>query len=261
MRIPWLLIGAALGSRAFYRASRQPVVALRGRVVLVSDAASPTGQAVIDAFAAAGARGIAAAADAPPEQVVRDALASCGRIDVLVNIAGRGPGGLAADVDPAALRAAADAALYRTARLTQAALPVLLGQGRGHIVNIGSVTGSFPTPGLAVASALGAGMAGFTAALRREVDDRGLRVSLVLAGVEGAPAPLADPAPGAAARAAVDAVRYGRRTVVAGGWAAEMRVGLATWLERLAPGLADRYWRWALTPAAIARLDDQGFGS
>ncbi|NPV67300.1 MAG: SDR family NAD(P)-dependent oxidoreductase [Anaerolineae bacterium] len=257
MRIVWLLISAALGWWALRPAARQPVVTLRGRTVIISGEDSAIRRAIAAAFAARGARVFVAEPDAPPEQVVRDALARFRRLDALVNIAGRGPGGLAVDVDAAALRAAAEVGLFRAARLTQESLPVLLRQGRGHIVNVGSVAGNFPTPALAVASGLGAGMAAFTDALRREVDDRGVRVSLVLAGEGGAPGALADPAPEAAARAAVDAVRYGRRTVVAGGGAMGARAAAAQWLERLAPGLADLYWRWMLTPEVIARLDDR----
>ncbi len=257
MRIPGLLIGALLGWRTFRRATRRPVITLRGRVVIVSGGDSGLSDAVSNAFAARGARVIIAEPGASPGQIMADVLARYRRIDVLVNVAGRGPGGLAVDADPEALRAAADAALHRAARMTQAALPILLSQGRGHIVNIGSAAGSFPTPGLAVASALGAAMTAFSDALRREVDNHGLRVSLVLAGVEGAPARLAEARSEAIARAAVDAVRYGRRTVVAGGGTAGLRLAAATWLERLAPGLADRYWRWTLTPEVIARLDNR----
>lgn len=257
MRMVWLLIGAVLGWRALQRAARQPVVALRGRAVIISGEDFALRRAIAAAFAASGARVLIAEPDAPPEQVVRETLARFRRLDVLVNIAGRGPGGLAVDMDAAALRAAAEAGLYRVARLAQESLPVLVRQGRGHIVNVGSVAGGFPVPGLAVASGLGAGMAAFTDALRREVDDRGVRVSLVLAGEDGARGDLADPAPEAVASATVEAVRYGRRTVVAGGGAKEARLAAAQWLERLAPGLADLYWRWTLTPEVIARLDDR----
>lgn len=257
MRMLGLLIGAVLGWRALRLAARQPVVPLRGRAVIISGEDTALRRAIAAAFAASGARVLVAEPDAPPEKVVREALARFRRLDVLVNIAGRGPGGLAVDVNAAALRAAAEAGLYRTARLTQESLPVLIRQGRGHIVNVGSVAGSFPVPGLAVAGGLGAGMAVYTDALRRELDDHGVRVSLVLAGEDGAPGNLADPAPEAVARAAVEAVCYGRRTVVAGGGAREARLAAAQWLERLAPGLADLYWRWTLTPEIIARLDDR----
>ncbi len=153
--------------------------------------------------------------------------------------------GLAQETAGARVRAAA-AGMTGLMRLVQAVLPVMRRQGRGQIVAVSHVFGRVPAPGLAVASGARAGLVGFVTALRREVDDAGLRVSLVLTGP--------DDDPEREARAILDAVRYGRREVITGGTMAQA----AVWLERLAPRAVDLYWTWTLTPDLLAQLSAQG---
>jgi short-subunit dehydrogenase len=64
-------------------------------------------------------------------------------------------------------------------RLTYAFLPVLLRQGRGHVVFIGSASADQPIPRLAVYSGAKAALRGFGRALDLEVARRGVRVSVV----------------------------------------------------------------------------------
>jgi short-subunit dehydrogenase len=64
-----------------------------------------------------------------------------------------------------------------------AVLPRLLGQGTGHIVNIGSDIGRRPQPNMAVYAAAKHGLAGFSGSLLREVKGRGVKVSLVNPGI------------------------------------------------------------------------------
>jgi short-subunit dehydrogenase len=64
-------------------------------------------------------------------------------------------------------------------RLTSAFLPVLLRQGRGHVVFIGSASADQPIPRLAVYSGAKAALRGFGRALDLEVARRGVRVSVV----------------------------------------------------------------------------------
>ncbi len=279
----WLWGSLAVGGvYAAWRAGRRPTpVDRRGRVVIITGAASDIGRAAAQALAAEGAtvvladrcadalaavRDELAASDAPvlaaPTDLSRDAdvdalvkvaLAAGGRIDILVNCAALDLGGLLPESDPARLRAIVSGDLYGTIRLTQAVLPVMRQQEparpgwAGHIINVGSLAGLVGTPGRSVTSASRAALAGFTAALRREVTGDGLRVTLVLLGL--------NPTPAIAAAAIVAAARYGRQTVIAGGWP----LRLVLWAERLAPPLVDRYWRWAVTPAyyeSVRRLGE-----
>jgi short-subunit dehydrogenase len=64
-------------------------------------------------------------------------------------------------------------------RLTHAFLPLLLRQGRGHVIFIGSASADRPLPRLAVYSGAKAALRGFGRALDLEVTRRGVRVSVV----------------------------------------------------------------------------------
>jgi short-subunit dehydrogenase len=64
-------------------------------------------------------------------------------------------------------------------RLTHVFLPVLLRQGRGHVIFIGSASADRPLPRLAVYSGAKAALRGFGRALDLEVARRGVRVSVV----------------------------------------------------------------------------------
>ena len=55
-------------------------------------------------------------------------------------------------------------------------------RGRGHIINVGSISGSIPSQGIAVYSATKAFLDAFTTALYRETRDTRVRVSVVRAG-------------------------------------------------------------------------------
>jgi short-subunit dehydrogenase len=69
--------------------------------------------------------------------------------------------------------------LVAPVRLTHSFLPILLGQGRGHVMFIGSASADRPLPRLAVYSAAKAALRGFGRALDLEVARRGVRVSVV----------------------------------------------------------------------------------
>ena len=64
-------------------------------------------------------------------------------------------------------------------RLTHAVLPILLRQGRGQVVFIGSASADQPLPRLAVYSGAKAALRGFGRALDLEVARRGVRVSVI----------------------------------------------------------------------------------
>lgn len=66
--------------------------------------------------------------------------------------------------------------------ITHAFLPDLLASGRGALVNIGSLTGYMPVPGMAVYSAAKSMLIRFTEALAHEVRDSGLTVLAVSPG-------------------------------------------------------------------------------
>jgi NAD(P)-dependent dehydrogenase (short-subunit alcohol dehydrogenase family) len=104
--------------------------------------------AKLDAAAAAMGDGvIALAADvtdpASAARLVDQVLARLGRIDVLVNAAASSTpiGGAIEQVDVAALMADLDTKVGGYLRMIQAVVPAMKRQGRGHVINIGGLTG------------------------------------------------------------------------------------------------------------------------
>ncbi|MGA7861479.1 MAG: SDR family NAD(P)-dependent oxidoreductase, partial [Thermoplasmata archaeon] len=69
--------------------------------------------------------------------------------------------------------------LFAPLRLTYELLPVLLQQGKGQVIFIGSASADRPLPRLAVYSGAKAALRGFGRALDLEVARRGVRVSVV----------------------------------------------------------------------------------
>jgi NADP-dependent 3-hydroxy acid dehydrogenase YdfG len=103
-----------------------------------------------------------------------------GRLDVLVNNAGIMPIGPLTEEDDADARRCIDINVHGVMTGTRLALERMLPRGDGQIINIASVAGVLPTPGLALYNASKAAVVAFTEAARLEVLDRGVKVGAVL---------------------------------------------------------------------------------
>lgn len=173
-------------------------------IVFVTGASSGFGAAITNRFAAAGARVIAAARrveriptgerilplalDVTDAAAVRDAVATLpaeyAEIDVLVNNAG-----LALGLDPAheADLADWDRMLDTNCRglvhCTRAVLPGMVARQRGHVVNLGSIAGTYPYPGGNVYGATKAFVHQFSLNLRADLHGTGVRVTCVEPGL------------------------------------------------------------------------------
>lgn len=101
-----------------------------------------------------------------------------GQVDVLVNNAGYGLVGAIEEVSEDEARAIIDLDLFGPMWLTQAALPHMRRQGRGHIVQISSTGGVGAMPFLGLYNAAKWGLEGFSEALAGEVRSLGIRVTL-----------------------------------------------------------------------------------
>lgn len=156
------------------------------------------------------------------EGLVEAAMASFGRIDVLVNNAGFGLYGRIEDTPEEPFRDVLETNVLGVHHAIRAVLPHMRRQASGHIVNVGSVVGkrSWPYHGAYAASKFA--LTGLTQALRGELAGSGVSVSLVLPASteteffanaptyspEYVPAPLGPvQTPGQVARAIVRSVR------------------------------------------------------
>jgi 3-oxoacyl-[acyl-carrier protein] reductase len=113
---------------------------------------------------------------------VRRMARETGRIDVLVNNAGRVTEGMLTLSRPEALDATVALNLTANLHLTRAVAKVMLSQRSGSIVNVSSIHAVRGHEGVAAYSATKAALEGLTRALARELGPAGVRVNAIAPG-------------------------------------------------------------------------------
>jgi len=190
-------------------------VRLAGQVALVTGAGRGIGRAVAVAFAregalvvlaarstrelasvqrdieAAGGRALAVPTDVRQEPavaaLVSRALAESGRIDCLVTAAGLAAFGPVADAKTEDWDQLMAVNLRGAFLCCRAVLPAMTAQGRGTIINIGSVVTSRTLPGSGAYTAAKYGLLGFSRVLAEEMRTHGVRVGVLSAGATDTP--------------------------------------------------------------------------
>ena len=124
--------------------------------------------------------------DLSSRESIEECLADLdGRVDVLVNNAGRFAGGLFEEVDLDEYYELLQVNVAGLVHLTQRLLRPMLKRDHGKIVNNASIAGYAHFPGAAVYSASKAAVVGFSEALRRELSESRVSVlQVVTPGVE-----------------------------------------------------------------------------
>lgn len=178
---------------------------LDDKVAVVTGASKGIGLAITRALAREGARVVAGArtidglagierttavaldlvAPEGPARLIRQALDQHGRVDILVNNVGavkmRLQGFLGTSDDDFAW--ALQTNFFAALRATRAALPAMLSQGSGSIVNIGSVNAFFePNSGVLDYGAAKAALLNLTKSLAQEFGSKGIRVNNISPG-------------------------------------------------------------------------------
>jgi len=115
-------------------------------------------------------------------QQVEAHLATLNSVDILVNNAGFGTNGLFSEVSAARHEDMVHVHILASLRLCHAALPKMLGQGRGSIINVASVAAFLPMIGNVNYSASKAYLVTFSEALHREVREQGVVVQALCPG-------------------------------------------------------------------------------
>jgi short-subunit dehydrogenase len=176
--------------------------------------------------------------------LVKRAVASFGRVDVVVNNAGAGWSSPLAVTSPDEVRRLLEVNLLGAMLLTRAVLPGMLERRHGAIVSVGSLSGRVAMEPLY--SATKYGLRGFSLALRRQLLGSGVSVSLVSPGkIDTAMTRHVSarmPEPDVVATTIADLVAHPRREVVV-----PRRHYVIAWLEQVLPSMADaahqrRHW-------------------
>lgn len=115
------------------------------------------------------------------QELVKQAVTTFGRIDVLVNNAGISMRALFGDLDLSVIRKVMEVNFWGTVYCTKYALPELL-RARGTVVGVSSIAGYTGLPGRTGYSASKFAMNGFLSALRIENLKTGLHVMVVSPG-------------------------------------------------------------------------------
>ncbi|MDP2272749.1 MAG: SDR family oxidoreductase [Archangium sp.] len=107
-------------------------------------------------------------------------VAAFGRLDVLMNIAGYLLPGWSWELDATQIDRHLDINVKGLMHGVSVGAKYFVGQGRGHLINIGSLASLAPVPGLSLYSASKFAVRGFTLAVAQELRPKGVKVSLVM---------------------------------------------------------------------------------
>ncbi|MCW9679787.1 SDR family NAD(P)-dependent oxidoreductase [Dolichospermum planctonicum UHCC 0167] len=184
---------------------------LEGKVAIITGASSGIGEATAIALAAEGAKVVIAARrverleavakqiidhggqalsivsditdEAQAKNVIQKAHTEFGHIDILVNNAGISFPGRIENADPSNWRKMIDINVLALMYTTHIALPIFKAQKSGHIVNISSVAGRIARAGMAGYNVTKWGVNAFSEALRQEVYQDNIRVTIIEPGL------------------------------------------------------------------------------
>jgi NAD(P)-dependent dehydrogenase (short-subunit alcohol dehydrogenase family) len=117
------------------------------------------------------------------EQAVSKIVKEAGRIDVLVNNAGYGLGGAFEDSSMEEVKDQFETNVFGVIRVTQQVLPQMRKQKSGRIINISSGAGRLGYPAASIYVGTKHALEGISEALAYEVQQFGIRVSIIEPGV------------------------------------------------------------------------------
>ena len=171
------------GARGIGEATARAIVAKGGKVA-IGDLDAELAQKTAGAL---GGEAIALELDVTRRQSFEDFLSQVeerlGPVDVIVNNAGIMPVGPFVEEDDATARRLIDINLHGVIFGTKLAIPGMVRRGSGHIVNIASTAGKGGFPGGATYCATKHAVVGLSEAVRAELRDTGVEVSVVMPAV------------------------------------------------------------------------------
>jgi len=116
------------------------------------------------------------------QRMIATAVERFGRIDILVNNAGVGAFAPMGELTPDMWHRVVETNLNGVYYACHEAIPHMVAQGSGWIINIGSLAGKNPFAGGAAYNASKFGLLGFSEAMMLDLRDKGIRVSCIMPG-------------------------------------------------------------------------------
>ncbi|WP_179469979.1 oxidoreductase [Mycolicibacterium vinylchloridicum] len=172
----WFVTGASRGFGAEIVGQ-----ALAAGHQVVATARDP--KTITEQFPDAGDHLLAVALDVTDEAAAQAAVAASverfGRIDVVVNNAGRGLLSAVEEASDAAVRGVYDANVFGVLNVLRAVLPTLRAQRSGHIINLSSIGGFRSSAGWGIYCSTKFALEGISEALADEVGPLGISVTIV----------------------------------------------------------------------------------
>ena len=179
---------------------------LKGKTAIITGGGSGIGKAIAEALVREGANVLIASRRAPAIagagsvvcdvrkktdvlKVVDTAKQRFGGIDILINNTGLGVTSKIADCSEEDWHKVIDTNLTGTFLMTQAALPFMISQRHGAIINIASQAAKHGYPNAGPYCASKFGIVGFSEALQHEVREHGIQVHCLCPGLVQVPAP------------------------------------------------------------------------
>ncbi len=242
-------IGAAVGRE----------LAKRGAIVVLADINGDSAARVADSLRDDGSQAYAAGVDVTSDVAVRDLVNAVkekhGHIDFMFNNAGIGIAGEMQYVGLRDWNRILDINLRGVIHGVHAVYPIMIGQGRGHIVNTASIAGLVPLPLSGPYNATKHAVVGLSLTLRAEAAGHGVRVSAVC--------------PGFIDTAMKDSMQYVEMDKKAGQDALPFRLHPADECARaIVKGVAKNkgiivvtpqakllWWLWRLSPGLFSRIN------
>lgn len=159
-----------------------------GASVVVADVRAEAMQATVDALHAGGVTAVGATVDVRDDEAVdelaRGVADHFGRVDIVCNNAGISIPGRAWELTFEQWRDVIDVCLWGVVNGVRSFVPRILDGGRGgHVVNVASMAGMLHSPGVAPYAAAKHGVVGLSKALRGELANKGVGVTVVCPGM------------------------------------------------------------------------------
>ncbi len=172
----WLITGCSTGfgrelAKAVLERGHRAVVTARTPASVQDLAAGHEGRALVLPLDVTDAGQVDAA--------VREAEATFGRIDVLVNNAGIGYFGAIEESEETEVRRMFEINVFGLARMIHAVLPGMRARRHGHVVNVSSIGGLKAFPAVGYYNATKFAVVGLSESLAQEVAPLGIRVTIV----------------------------------------------------------------------------------